>query len=149
MCWPNYAHYDRTEALVYNAERERRDAVTRAAHEDQVARTGENRVLTRGINGELVSYTRDEYGVGRLGLGPRINTRWGHLVYVLAIAVIICIFVYLPLRNLLVEGDSGMLGFLVIPALLVILEIFAVRNLVREWRAHKLREARGLPRPAY
>ena len=149
MCWPNYAHYDRTEALVYNAERERRDAVTRAAHEDQVARTGENRVLTRGINGELVSYTRDEYGVGRLGLGPRINTRWGHLVYVLAIAVIIGIFVYLPLRNLLVEGDSGMLGFLVIPALLVILEIFAVRNLVREWRAHKLREARGLPRPAY
>ena len=135
--------------MVYNAERERRDAVTRAAHEDQVARTGENRVLTRGINGELVSYTRDEYGVGRLGLGPRINTRWGHLVYVLAIAVIICIFVYLPLRNLLVEGDSGMLGFLVIPALLVILEIFAVRNLVREWRAHKLREARGLPRPAY
>ncbi|WP_299167014.1 hypothetical protein [uncultured Arthrobacter sp.] len=135
--------------MVYDAERERRDTRTRAAHEEQVARTGENRVLTRGINGELVSYTREEYGVGRTGLGPRINTRWGHLVYVVAIAVIIGIFLYLPLQNVLVEGNSEMIGFLVIPALLILFEVYAVRNLLREWRAHKLREARGLPRPAY
>ena len=70
-------------------------------------------------------------------------------MYVLAIAVIIGIFLYLPLQDLLIEGNSEMIGFLVIPALLVVLEIFAVRNLLREWRAHKLREARGLPRPAY
>lgn len=135
--------------MVYNAERERRDTQTKAAHEEHIGRTGEKRVLVRAINGELVSYTREEYGVGRLGLGPRINTRWGHLVYVLAIAVIIGIFLYLPLQDLLIEGNPEMIGFLVIPALLVVLEIFAVRNLLREWRAHKLREARGLPRPAY
>lgn len=135
--------------MVYDAERDRRDAATTVAHEEQVRRTGENRVLMRAVTGELVSYTRDEYGVGRLGLGPRINTRWGHLVYVLAIAAIIGIFLYLPLQKLLVEGNAEMVGFLVVPALLIVLEIFAVRNLLREWRAHKLREERGLPRPAY
>lgn len=135
--------------MIYNAERDRRDAATTAAHEEHVNRTGEKRVLVRAVTGELVSYTREEYGVGRTGIGPKISTWWGHLVYVIAIAVIICIFLYLPLQDLLVEGDSEMIGFLVIPALLVVLEILAVRNLLREWRAHKLREARGLPRPAY
>ncbi|GAB3544484.1 hypothetical protein GCM10027404_01270 [Arthrobacter tumbae] len=135
--------------MVYNAEREHRDARAKAAHEEQIGRTGEKRVLMRAINGELVSYTPEEYGVGRLGLGPRINTRWGHLVYVLAIAAVIAVFLYLPLQGLLVEGDTETIGFLVIPALLIVLEAYAVRNLIREWRAHKLREERGLPRPAY
>lgn len=135
--------------MVYSAEREQRDARTRAAHDEYVARTGEKRILMRAVNGELVSYSPEEYGVGRLGLGPRINTRWGHLVYVLAIAAIIAVFVYLPLQKLLVEGNAELMGFLVVPALLALLEVFAVRNLLREWRAHKLREERGLPRPAY
>lgn len=135
--------------MVYNEQREQRDARTTEAHEEHVRRTGEKRVLMRAVTGELVSYTPEEYGVGRLGLGPRINTRWGHLVYVSAIAAIIGIFIYLPLEKLLAEGDSGTMGFLVVPALLIVLEIFAVRNLIREWRAHKLRKERGLPRPAY
>lgn len=135
--------------MVYNAEREARDAETTAAHEEQIRRTGEKRVLMRAVTGELVSYTPEEYGVGRLGLGPRINTRWGHLVYVLAIGAVIGVFLYLPLHGLFVEGDPESGWFLIVPALLALLEVYAVRNLIREWRAHKLREEHGLPRPAY
>lgn len=135
--------------MIYDAEREQRDAATTAAHDEHVNRTGENRVLVRAVTGELVSYTREEYGVGRTGIGPKISTWWGHLVYVLAILAIIVVFLYLPLHGLLVERDPASGWFLLLPGVLILFEVYAVRNLQREWRAHKLRKARGLPRPAY
>lgn len=135
--------------MIYDAAREQRDSATTAAHEEHINRTGENRVLVRAVNGELVSYSREEYGVGRTGIGPKISTWWGHLVYVLAILAIILVFLYLPLHGLLVERDPASGWFLLLPGLLILFEVYAVRNLQREWRAHKLRKERGLPRPAY
>lgn len=135
--------------MIYNAERDQRDAATTAAHEELVNRTGENRVLVRAVNGELVSYTREEYGVGRTGIGPKISTRWGHLVYVLLIAGVIVLLLSLSIRAFMGFGEPLSPWFLVVPGLFVLLEIYAVKNLLREWRAHRLREAHGLPRPAH
>lgn len=134
--------------MIYNAERERRDAATTAAHEEHVNRTGENRVLVRATNGELVSYSREEYGVGRTGIGPKISTYWGHLVYVILIAAVIVLLLSLSIRAFLGFGEPLSPWFLIVPGLLVLLEIYAVKNLRREWRAHRLRTERGLPRPA-
>lgn len=131
------------------SEKAKRDAATTAAHEEHVQRTGEKRVLVRAINGELVSYTREEYGVGRKGIGPRISTWFGHLVFVIAISVIALTFLYLPLHRMFVEQDPTAGWFLIVTGLFVLLDIYAVSNLRREWHAHKLREERGLPRPAH
>lgn len=134
--------------MIYDAERERRDAATSAAHDEHVNRTGENRVLVRAVNGELVSYSREEYGVGRTGIGPKISTHWGHLIYVLLIAGVIVLFLSLSIRAFLGFGEPLSPWFLIVPGLFVLLEIYAVKNLRREWRAHQLRKERGLPRPA-
>ncbi|GAB3531151.1 hypothetical protein GCM10027403_01100 [Arthrobacter tecti] len=129
------------------SERAHRDAATTAAHEEYIQRTGEKRILVRAVNGELLSYTPDEYGVSRTGLGPKISTWWGHLVYVLAILVITMIFLYLPIHGMFVERDPEAGWFLIVTGLFVLLGIYATRNFRREWRAHQLRKERGLPRP--
>lgn len=130
--------------------REKRDAAAREAHEAaQAARPDERLLLKRAVTGELVTYTEAERGVGRRGAGPVIQTWWGYLVASLTIA-----FVGLLIAGGLVVDHLGPppdTSWWLLPSWLLFwlpLQWYFLRNLRREHRAHRLRRAKGLPRPA-
>ncbi|GAA1343015.1 hypothetical protein [Arthrobacter roseus] len=132
--------------MVYDAERDKRDLATRDFHEERKA-AGEKRVLSRGNDAELYSYTREEYGVLRAGPGPVITTLWGHMVFVGLIFLGLIGFIWgyasLYFRPIPTPPWGGWFFGVAILALLV----YFARNLRTEWRARKLRKERGLPTP--
>lgn len=130
--------------------REKRDEAARAAHEQaQRDRPDERLLLKRAVTGELVTYTEAERGVGRRGTGPVIQTWWGYLVASLVLAFVgLFLTLGIAADHLDAARDPEWwwlpfwLGFW-LP-----LQWYFVHNLRREHRAHRLRRAKGLPRPA-
>ncbi len=139
--------FDKRDRL--RQERERRDAMASAEHEAAVAAApDEERVLVRAVNGELVSYTLAEYGVGKSGHGPTIRTWQGYAVGVLFLVGLLVTLTVMVVGDLADAPPDPPWWFL--PLLfgmaLPFITLFA-RNLRKEYRANQLRAARGLPRP--
>ncbi len=132
--------------MVYDAERDERDLVTRAFHDERVA-AGERRILARGNDAELHSYTPEEYGVLRAGPGPVLTTLRGHMIFtglvLLGLIGFIWMYASLYFRPIPTPPWGGWL--LGVGIFLVFL--YFARNLKIEWRAHQLRKERGLPTP--
>lgn len=129
--------------------REERDAVARAAHEAAVAAAPhERRVLVRARTGELVSYTREEYGVGKRGLGPTIGTWQGYAVGSVVLLGLFLLFVVGVARDLADGPPHPEWWYLPVISVFVlpVLALF-VHYLRKERNADRLRRARGLPRP--
>ncbi|WP_323959157.1 hypothetical protein GC088_11520 [Arthrobacter sp. JZ12] len=127
-------------------ERLKRDTAATAAHNELVKSTGEKRTLARAVTGELVSYSKDEYGVGKSGHGPTVQTVWGYLVMVVGLGGL-AVFGVLLLFQAIRDEPSAVLGAVFLIALALALLLYSLRNLVIEWRARSLRIQRGLPRP--
>lgn len=132
---------------AYDArEKARRDAATTDAHQQLIKSTGQKRVLVRASDGELFSYSKEEYGVAKSGHGPTLHTVWGYLIAVVALLAL-TVMSFLILGQAIQVDPSAIFGagFLVLLALTLL--FYFTRNLVIEWRARKLRKERGLPRP--
>lgn len=106
------------------------------------------RYLRRAVNGELVSYLPEEYGVGRTGQGPKITTVWGHAI--LVAGEVVCLSLFFWALNVgahaghtdIPAGMWFVLGFF------ILVMAYSTWNLIKEAKATKLRRRRGLPTPA-
>jgi hypothetical protein len=134
--------------MVYDAARQRRDDVTTAEHERLVRETGQQRILSRAKNGELVSYLPEEYGNGRNGIGPKISTAWGYIVFVIiagAVSVVVTAVVAAPFID---PRPDPPLFVWVIPLMFLGTTALFARYMMIEVRADRLRKQRGLPTPS-
>lgn len=129
--------------------REKRDEEARVAHEAAVAAAPhERRVLVRARDGELVSYTREEYGVGKTGHGPTIQTWQGYAAGSVVLLGLFLFFVVVVARDYADAPPDPAWWYLptISVVTLPVLALF-VHSLRKERRADRLRRARGLPRP--
>lgn len=132
--------------MLDKSQREKRDEATTTAHNVLVERTGEKRRLVRAVTGELVSYSREEYGVGKSGHGPTVQTVWGYMVMIVVLGGLTAMG-FLLLAQAIADEPSAAVGAVFMIALSLTFLLYSARNLVIEWRARKLRKERGLPRP--
>lgn len=146
-CWPSSLWCGATD-VVYDAARQRRDDAAAAEHERLVRESGQQRILSRGRNGELVSYLPEEFGNGRTGIGPKISTARGYIVLV-AIAGAVSVFLTIVVASPYFDPRPDPPLFVwVMPLMLFGTTALFARYMVIEVRADRLRRERGLPTPS-
>ncbi len=134
--------------MVYDAGRQRRDAAMTAEHERLVRETGQQRILSRAKNGELVSYLPEEYGNAGRKSGPTITTARGYIVAVILVGVVSVLFTVLVAAPYFDPRPDPPLFVWVIPLMLFGTMVLFVHYLTIEVQADRLRRARGLPPPS-
>ncbi|WP_144671255.1 hypothetical protein [Arthrobacter sp. U41] len=101
-------------------------------------------------NGEIVSYTDEEYGVRKddgLGIIKPVNSSGGLLFLSLLMSALFGLMLY-GIVQMAVTDQWGILGEIWWMYLLVLYPLFAGwSGYFRERKAEKLRGARNLPRP--
>lgn len=101
-------------------------------------------------NGEIVSYTDEEYGVRKddgLGIIKPVNSSGGLLFLSLLMSALFGLMLY-GIIQMAVTDQWGILGEIWWMYLLVLYPLFAGwSGYFRERKAEKLRGARNLPRP--
>lgn len=101
-------------------------------------------------NGEIVSYTDEEYGVRKddgLGIIKPVNSSGGLLFLSLLMTALFGLMLY-GIVQMAVTDQWGILGEIWWMYLLVLYPLFAGwSGYFRERKAEKLRGARNLPRP--
>ena len=122
-----------------------RDEQARARHRELAAHDG-HRVLARGKDGELHSYTLDEYGSSTHGLESQVRSVWGMTILsiVMVVGTVTCAVAFVVSFSS-PEGPVwlGLLGTVVVGAFTWI----GGQATLREARAKALRRKRGLPDP--
>ena len=131
--------------MVYDRERERRNDAVYAEHKRAVA-AGDKRVLRTTSTGELHGYPGDEIGFtpGR-GQAP-VSTWWGMGILMVFSAIMLiggCWVFQLPLW----EGKGPEWGALWVIGLSGFFTPYAFTLARDEYRATRLRERRGSPKP--
>lgn len=134
--------------MVYDAERRRRDDSVTAEHERLVRETGQERILSRAQNGELVSYLPEEFGNGRKGIGPKITTAGGYIAFVAVCALVTLGTVGLIASSYIRDIPEPPLFIWVIPLMFLAVTVLFARYMMIEVRADRLRKQRGLPTPS-
>ena len=122
-----------------------RDEQARALHRE-LATQGGHRILARGKDGELHSYTLDEYGNSTHGLESQVRSVWGMTILsVVMVALTLACAVGFVVSFWTPEGPVwlGLLAAAVTAAFTWI----GVQATLREARAKALRRKRGLPDP--
>ncbi|MDR6413531.1 hypothetical protein [Pseudarthrobacter sulfonivorans] len=125
--------------------RSRRDEEVRQRHQQAVA-AGQQRVLTRTINGELHSYARDEIGVVTASSHPTVRSAGGFVVMALFFAAV-AVFSILLVAGPTSQGKDPLWGALLLTAGGVAGVAYAARLAVVAAKARRLRAERGLPEP--
>ena len=129
----------------YDAKRDERDRIVMLAHEEAVA-SGEKPHLLRTVDGELFSYKREEIGFVTGGSGPKITTGpgmlfAGTLCWIGALALAIFMF-------FVQDATTGeRVGLYIVAAFIAAIAWYFMHLGLAEYRARKLRKARGLPKP--
>jgi hypothetical protein len=125
--------------------RSRRDDEVRQWHQQAVA-AGQQRVLTRTINGELHSYARDEIGVVTASSHPTVRSAGGFVVMALFFAAV-AVFSILLVAGPTSQGKNPLWGALLLTAGGVGGVAYATGLAVVAAKARRLRAERGLPEP--
>lgn len=125
--------------------RSRRDDEVRQWHQQAVA-AGQQRVLTRTINGELHSYARDEIGVVTASSHPTVRSAGGFVVMALFFAAV-AVFSILLVAGPTSQGKDPLWGALLLTAGGVGGVAYATGLAVVAAKARRLRAERGLPEP--
>ena len=113
-------------------------------------RPGEEDLIRRAENGELVAYTAEEYGVRKDdsgGLVKPVNSSGG-LLFLAVLASLFAGGVAYGLVRIAVDGTWEILGdvWWTIPVGILV-PLVAWTSYAKERKAEKLRKARNLPRP--
>lgn len=131
--------------MTFDRERERRNDDVYAEHKAALAR-GEKRVLRRTETGELHSYPSDEIGFSPGRGQVQVRSWWGMGI----LTVVMGVLVVLSLAILLApvgRGGQPFWGALILTALGALGFWYTFGMARDEYRAKKLREARGAPEP--
>ena len=110
----------------------------------------QHKIHRRSENGETVAYTPDEYGVRKDdggGLVKPVNSSRGLLFMALFVSALDCLVLY-GLIRIAVDGTWGILAetwWVLIVGVFVPWASWSYY--LKERRAERLRDARGLPRP--
>lgn len=128
--------------MAKDPDRARRDEEARARHRA----LGGGRILARGRDGELHSYSPEEYGNSTHGLESQVRSVWGMtaLAAVLVVLALVCLVAFVVSFG--AGGGPAWLGI----AGAVVLGSFAWiggKAAMAELRAKALRRRRGLPDP--
>lgn len=132
--------------MAYASDRERRNDEVVWEHKAALAR-GEKRVLRTTADGELHSYSADEIGFSPGRGKPAVSTWWG-------MGILCCLLVMLSLGTLvvvlvpLISGGSAPWGVLFVTVFLGLLGWYFFGLARDEYRATKLRQSRGAPKPS-
>lgn len=131
--------------MVYDRERERRNDAVVAEHKQALAR-GDKRVLRKTDTGELHSYPDDEIGFSPGRGQAQVRTWWGMGIVSAVLGLLFlgsCIMWLAPL------GDGGQPSWgALFPMGLAGFGVIFTFGLARdEYRAKKLRQERGAPKP--
>ena len=124
-----------------------RDAAATEKHHEAVAAGQSERMLVRAVNGELVSYLPEEYGVARMPHGNTITSAGGNWVMA---GLMIASAAGLPLLISLGMAESGSSpsGWLwAVPVIFLPLAFYFGAHARTEAHAVRLRRERGLPAP--
>lgn len=126
-------------------DRQRRDDVTRAEHQQALAR-GEQRVLRTTATGELHSYAADEIGFTPGRGHAQVSTWWGMGIVT---TVLWAGFAFSWVLLLAPVGDGGrpFWGALFLMVLAGLLGWYTLGLARDEYRAARLRKERGIPKP--
>lgn len=126
-------------------DRQRRDDVTRAEHQQALAR-GEQRVLRTTATGELHSYAADEIGFTPGRGHAQVSTWWGMGIVT---TVLWAGFAFSWVLLLAPVGDGGrpFWGALFLTVLAGLLGWYTLGLARDEYRAARLRQERGIPKP--
>ena len=122
------------------------DDEARARHAQALA-AGEKRVLMRTREGRLHSYARDEIGIVPAGSGFKVTSAPGMAlmtVFFVAVAVFSVALVVAPTSR----GQDPLWGALWLAAGALAFALYAGRLARAEFRAQRVRRARGLPAPS-
>ena len=126
-------------------DRQQRDDVTRAEHQQALAR-GEQRVLRTTATGELHSYAADEIGFTPGRGHAQVSTWWGMGIVT---TVLWAGFAFSWVLLLAPGGDGGrpFWGALFLMVLAGLLGWYTLGLARDEYRAARLRKERGIPKP--
>lgn len=128
-------------------QRDSRDAAATVWHNKAVASGQTERMLVRAIDGELVSYLPEEYGLARMTYGNTITSVWGNRLmagFMIAIMAGISLSILLAGRN---NPGQPPLWLWLMPLAFAALAIFFGKHALKEERAVRLRRERGMPAP--
>lgn len=133
--------------MTNDPNRDARDAAAMIWHQQAVAAGQTERMLVRAVNGELVSYLPEEYGVARMTHGNSVTSAGGNWalawsLLIIALGVPAAVAITAAIRNDSYPGALWLLPVLFIPAAL-----YFMRSARREVTAVRLRRERGLPAP--
>ncbi len=134
--------------MVNDPHQDSRDAAATAWHKQAVAAGQTERMLVRAVNGELVSYLPEEYGVARMTYGSPITSAAGNWVMAgLLVALTVGLPVSVTLRLSPSAGTPS--PWLWIAPILILLPLagYFAWQARKESRAVGLRRKRGLPAP--
>ena len=122
-----------------------RDEQARALHRE-LATKGGHRILARGKDGELHSYTLDEYGNSTHGLESQVRSVWGMTILSVAMVALTlgCVVAFVVSFT----SPEGPVWFaLLAVAVMGAFTWIGGQATLREARAKALRRKRGLPDP--
>lgn len=123
------------------------DQAVTEAHYRAVAAGEVNRSLVRGVNGQLASYTPEEYGVIRMRYSSTLTTAWGNCVMVVGLLTIMAMIPYAMMVSVDRGNGHPALWTWFLPLIFVPLVAYFARSAYVAGRAAKLRRERGLPTP--
>jgi hypothetical protein len=124
---------------------DRHDDQIRTEHEQALA-SGEDRVLSRTVDGRLHSYARDEIGIVNASSQPQVRSTLGFIVLSIvfaAFAVGSVLLVFAPTG----QGQDPLWGALVLTAAAAGGAVYSARLARTAARAKRIRIQRGVPEP--
>lgn len=129
--------------MLDDAARSGRDEEMRRWH-DQALASGQRRVLSRTVSGELHSYARDEIGIVTASSHPALRSAAGFIVMAVFFAALAA-FSILLVAGPTSQGRDPMWGALILTAAGMGGVVYASRLAGVAAKAKRLRAERGIP----
>lgn len=97
-------------------------------------------------DGNVVGYTKEEYGADTTAIGPKITTTRGVVTHMIVLSLSMALLAW-SLAYILYRVGEVPSWLWVLPALGLALTVAFGKTLITELRARKLRQERDLPEP--
>ncbi|WP_129587160.1 hypothetical protein [Arthrobacter alpinus] len=104
-------------------------------------------MLVRAVNGELVSYLPEEYGVARMTHGNSLTSVGGNWTLAACMSIIGLVLPAGVAIAAIARSESPPVALWILPLLFVPTAWYFIRSARREATAVRLRRERGLPAP--
>lgn len=140
-------HQKQRDKREKHEQRELRDQQATAWHKQAVAAGQTERMLVRAVNGELISYLPEEYGVARMSYGGSVSSVGG---YGALAAGMLIVGLGVPVWGsiaAIARSESSPVALWILPLFCVPMAWYFIRSARREATAVCLRHERGLPAP--